>query len=78
MVTAVRWWLSQEGRPTTQFPIPEYLWQKLALGLWQQHNAQDAEEGAGRQNHMLQEGSMAHVEALSWTTQASKRPKCHD
>lgn len=27
---------------------------------------------------MLQEGSMAHVEALSWATQPSKSPQCHD
>lgn len=78
MVTAVRRWLPQQGRPTAQFPIPEYLWQKLALGLWQQHDAKDAEEGTGRQYHMLQESSMAHVEALSWTAQPSTRPKCHD
>lgn len=78
MVTAVRRWLPQQGRPAAQFPIPEYLWQKLALGLWQQHDAEDTEEGTGRQYHMLQEGSMAHVEALSWTAQPPERPKCHD
>lgn len=78
MVTAVRRWLPQQGRPTAQFPIPEYLWQKLALGLWQQHDAEDTEEGTGRQYHMLQKGSMAHVEALSWTAQPPERPKCHD
>lgn len=78
MVTAVRRWLPQQGRPTAQFPIPEYLWQKLALGLWQQHDAEDAEEGTGCQHHMLQEGSMTHVEALSWTTQPPESPKCHD
>lgn len=78
MVTAVRRWLPQQGRPTAQFPIPEYLWQKLALGLWQQHDAKDAQEGTGRQYHMLQESSMAHVEALSWTAQPPERPKCHD
>lgn len=77
MVTAVRRWLPQQGRPTAQFPIPEYLWQKLALGLWQQHDAKDAQEGTGRQYHMLQESSMAHVEALSWTAQPPERPKCH-
>ena len=78
MVTAVRRWLPQQGRPAAPFPIPEYLWQKLALGLWQQHDAEDTEEGTGRQYHMLQEGSMAHVEALSWTAQPPERPKCHD
>lgn len=78
MVTAVRRRLPQQGRPTAQFPIPEYLWQKLALGLWQQHNTEDAQEGTGRQDHVLQEGSMAHVEALSWATQPPKSPKCHD
>lgn len=78
MVTAVRWWLPQQGRPTAQLPIPEYLWQKLALGLGQQHDAEDAEESTGRQYHMLQEGSMAHVEPLCWTAQPPERPKCHD
>lgn len=78
MVTAVRRRLPQQGRPTAQFPIPEYLWQKLALGLWQQHDAEDTEEGTGSQYHMLQEGSMAHVEALSWTTQPTERPKGQD
>lgn len=78
MVTAVGGRLPQQGRPPAQLPIPEGLWQQLALGLWQQHDAEDAQEGAGRQDHMLQEGPVAHVEALSWATQPPERPKCHD
>lgn len=78
MVAAVRGWLPYQGRPATQLPIPEHLRQELALGLWQKHDAEDAEEGTGCQHHMLQEGSMAHVEALGWATQPSKRPQYHD
>jgi len=78
MVTAVRGWLPQQGGPAAQLPIPEHLGQELALGLRQKHDAEDAEEGTGRQYHMLQESSMAHVEALSWATQPSKSPQCHD
>lgn len=78
MVTAVRGWLPQQGRPAAQLPIPEHLGQELALGLRQKHDAEDAEEGTGCQHHVLQEGSMAHVEALSWATQPSQSPQCHD
>lgn len=78
MVTAVRGWLPQQGRPAAQLPVPEHLRQGLALGLRQKHDAEDAEEGTGRQHHMLQEGSMAHVEALGWATQTSECPQRHD
>ena len=74
VVTAGRGWLPQQGRPATQLPVPEHLGQELALGLREQHNAENAEEGAGRQHHVLQEGSMAHVEALGRAAQSSKRP----
>lgn len=78
MVTAVRGWLPQQRRPAAQLPVPEHLRQELALGFRQKHDAEDAEKGTGRQHYMLQEGSMAHVEALGWVTQPSKCPQCHD
>lgn len=78
VVTAVGWGLLQQGRPTAQLPIPEHLRQELALGLRQKHDAEDAEERTGRQDHVLQEGPMAHVEALGWATQPAERPQCHD
>ena len=78
MVTAVRGWLPQQGRPAAQLPIPQHFGQEFALGLRQKHDAEDAEEGTGRQHHMLQEGSVAHVEALGWATQPSKSSQCHD
>lgn len=78
MVAAVRGWLPQQGRPAAQLPIPEHLGQELALGLRQKHDAKDAQEGTGCQHHMLQEGPMAHVEALGWATQPSKCSQCHD
>lgn len=78
VVTAVGGGLPQQGRPAAQLPIPEHLRQELALGLRQKHDAEDAEEGTGRQDHVLQEGPMAHVEALGWATQPAERPQCHD
>lgn len=74
VVTAVRGWLPQQRRPAAQLSIPEHLGQELALGLRQKHDAEDAEEGTGCQHHMLQEGSVAHVETLGWATQSSKCP----
>lgn len=78
MVTAVRGWLPQQRRPAAQLPVPEHLRQELALGFGQKHDAEDAEKGTGRQHYMLQEGSVAHVQALGWVTQPSKCPQCHD
>lgn len=78
MVTAVRGWLPQQRRSAAQLAILENLRQELALGFWQKHDTEDAEESTGRQHYMLQEGSMAHVEALRRATQSSKCPQCHD
>lgn len=78
MVTAVRGRLPQQRRPAAQLPVPEHLRQELALGFRQKHNAEDAEEGTGCQHHVLQEGSVAHVEALGWVTQPSECPQGHD
>lgn len=78
VVTAVRGWLPQQGRPAAQLPIPEHLGQELAFGLRQKHDAEDAEESTGRQHHVLQESSVAHVEALGWATQPAKCPQGHD
>lgn len=78
MVTAVRRRLPQQGGPAAQLPVPQHLGQQLALRLWQQHDAKDAEQGAGGQHHMLQEGPVAHVQALGWPAQPPERSQSQD